>query len=325
MKKLFYLLAAALVIVGCKNKELDYEDDCTPEGRYIKVVVNWDDHETQSRVMRINLFSETNGVAHYGRDDVPKSGEKVVKLSEGASYLPFCYEHNATNVRLKDETDHNLFVAYLAPATRATFEKYGTRIGDEQTVAEPGPEFYVHCPEDNFNVIFPANSTDPLIFNFYPKNIVREFTFCIKNVKGINYIQDSRGDISGMSASYHFKSRTLTDTRATLLFTDGQTGGSNEDGYIHGKFYSFGPVDPCQNSFGMEIWSQSEKAFFKHWDVSGQIIESMADRNAKIARDGYDILIVNKDPIVIPPPEEDKKGSGFEVGVGEWNNVNIYL
>ena len=82
MKKLFYLLADALVIVGCKNKELDYEDDCTPEGRYIKVVVNWDDHETQSRVMRINLFSETNGVAHYGRDDVPKSGEKVVKLSE---------------------------------------------------------------------------------------------------------------------------------------------------------------------------------------------------------------------------------------------------
>lgn len=326
MKKiLFALLIASLFAGACKNKDLDYEDNCDPDGRAVKVVVNWDDPAKESRVMRINLFSQTEGMSDYGRDDVPKSGTKIIRLTEGCCYLPFCYDYNASNIYFRHETDDEQFEAYCANASRATYDKYASRVDDEETVAEP-QEFYVHCPEGTFDVKFTPESPDTLVFHFYPKNKVREFTYCIRNIVGINNIQDVRGAISGMSSSYHFKSRSVVNTRSTLLFEDGATRGSNTDGYIEGVFYTFGPVSPYNNRFTIEILSKGEKYFTASWDVSDQITESMNDRAAKLERDGYDILIVNKGDIPeIPDPGTEEPSSGFEVGVGEWDNVVIYL
>jgi len=314
-----------LFVSGCKNKELDYEDNCGPNPREIKVVVHWDDHETQSRIMRINLFSNTDGVPHYGRDDVPKVGEKIIKLSEGASYIPFCYDYYAANIYFRYESDHNQFEAFCRPETRTVIEKYGNRASGEQTVSQPR-EFYVDVPDEYFSVVFPMNNTEPLVFHFYPKNILREFTYCIKNVKGINNIKDTQGTISGMASSYLLKSKKLGNERSTLIFDDCEVGGDNDDGYIRGRFYTFGPVEPYQNLFGIFIWSSAERVYPKEWDVSFQITESMTDRPAKLARDGYDILIEEEDIEITEetkPPGEN--GSGFEVGVDEWNEVEIYL
>lgn len=326
MKKILYALLIITLFAGaCKNKDLDYEDNCDPAGRAVKIVINWDDPVKEARPMRINLFSLSEGIADYGREDIPKSGTKIIRLTEGCCYLPFCYDYNATNIYFRNEMEHELFEAYCAPASRATYNKYVTRDNDEETVAEP-QDFYVHCPEQTFDVEFTSENPDALVFNFYPKNTVRKFTYCIKNIVGIDNIKEVRGDISGMSSSFHFKSRVISNTPSTMYFKNGVTRGTNTDGYIEGEFYTFGPVEPYHNIFTIEILATNGKYYIESWNVSDQITESMNDREAKIERDGYDILIVNdKIPEIPPGPDDEGEGSGFEIGVGEWDEVIINL
>lgn len=325
MKKIYYLLFILYICMGaCKNKDLDYENNCDPNDKVVKVVINWETPDTPKRTMHFKLFSLTNGIAHYGRDEISQKGEKCIKLSEGASYLPFCYDYNASNIHFRNENDGDLFEAYCPNSTRSTYENYANKVEGEQTVASPR-DFYVDCPGENFDVVYKPESPDTLLFHFYPRNIVWQFTYCIKNIVGINNTTDTRGAISGMSSSYHFKSGEISATRCTVLFENGIRQGTNTEGDITGSFYTFGPVMPCENRFTIEILTRADEYLTAHWNVSDQIAESMNDREAKLARDGYDILIINKGEIPEIPNPEEKDSPGFNIEVGEWNNVIIYL
>lgn len=320
MKKLgIYLLALMMITTGCINKEL-CEECCEQGTGNIKVVVHWDDKQ-DARAMRMNVFSQTDGVLDYGRDNIPEAGVRYIELVSNASYLPYCYDYYATNVYFRDETTIQYFEAYLPESTRNTYNTLAKPVVGEKTVLEPGEDFFVHSWQETFDVEW---TEEELTLDFYPKNIVREFTFRIYNIQGAKHIQDAKGAASGMAATYHFYEDELTTVRSTVLFENAKAGTDNSGGYIEGVFRTFGPVYPYANRFTIEIISGSNY-YTAYWDVSGQISESMTDREAKLARDGFDILIKNdKDIPDIPEPETDK-GSGFEVGVGDWDNVEIYL
>lgn len=328
MKKtqhILLILSLLLVSFSCENKELDLEDYCAPCNKVIRVVVNWDDHDKDSRVMRINLLSNTTNVDHYGLDDVPESGAKNIQLTENASYWSYCYDYNATNIYFRNVATCELFEAYCIQATRDTYNNLATPVEGEETVAEPG-EFYVHSLKDPFEVEFTPESPDTLILNFCPQNPVREYTFCIRGIKGYKNIQSIRGAISGMRYIYHFKSAEVVNTPGTILFDSGTAGGTDETGYITGKFYSFVSASPNKNRFTIEILSKENKYLTAYWDVSRQMNESETDRPAKLARDGYDILIENKTIPEIPGTTDPDDGNpGFEIGVNDWDNVDIFL
>jgi len=325
MKKILYPLLSLSVCIGaCKNKDLDYEYNCDPDTKAIKVIVNWESPETQSRVMRFNLFSLTDEIAHYGIDEISQKGEKAIKLSEGNSYLPFCYDYNTSNINFRYETNPELFEACCTSSIRMTYENYADKAEGEETIVAP-QRLYIDCPNETFDVVYTAESPDTLVFHFYPQNIIREFTYCIKGVTGVNNIKDVRGAISGMSSSYNFKSRKLSAIRSTILFEDGTIRGTNTEGYIEGIFYTFGPVETYTNRFIIEVLTSGNEYITTHWDVSDQIAESMNNRDAKLARDGYDILIINKEELPDIPDPDEGNSSGFEIEVGEWNNVTIYL
>ena len=95
-------------------------------------------------------------------------------------------------------------------------------------------------------------------------------------------------------------------------------------GRITGRFYTFGPIEPYSNRFTIEVIPHKNVYFTAYWNVSDQITESMANREAKLARDGYDILLDSKLP-PIPETEDPGEDSGFEIEIGEWNDVVIYL
>ncbi|NDV82845.1 DUF5119 domain-containing protein [Bacteroides sp. 51] len=330
MRKIHYLLLLMLITVSCKNKDLCEDDVCVGGGdKRIKVVVNWENPAEETRAMRMNIFSTTDGVTDYGRDNIPVGGEKYITLTEGASYRPYCYDYYS-NIQFRDETTIGSFQAYLVEASRATYNELASPVEGERTVNDPGGDFYVHSWVEDFDVVFKEDPT--LVLNFYPKNILRQFTYRINGIEGAQYISHARGATSGMAATYYFYTDKLATERSTILFDNSVVGtisGTNT-GYIEGEFYTFDPVFPYKNRFTIEIFSKASKYYTAYWDdVSEQIAESMADREAKLARDGYDILIENdintKIPEIPDPGGDSGSNGGFEIDVGEWDNVDIYL
>lgn len=326
MKYLLMLFSLILFATSCTNKDLCEDGSCIPGNVSIKVVVNWENPATEARSMRMNIFAQSTDVSDFGRDVIPASGEKYIALREGAAYLPYCYDYYAANIYFRDETTHGLFQAYIPEASRATYNTLATPVPGEATVTDPGGDFYLHSWREAFDVIFYEDSL--LILDFYPKNILRRFTYRVNNIKGVNNIGEARGATSGMASHYTFYTDELTDVRSTVLFEKARTGTDSDGaGYLEGSFTTFGPVHPYQNRFTIEILDSSGKYYTAYWDVSDQIDETMTDREAKLARDGYDILIDNTKLPEIPGSGGggDGGGSGFEIGVGDWDNVEIYL
>ena len=328
VNRLFLILLAALAAVSCSHKELSAEDQCAPGDQQVKVVIHWDDPSAQARTMRINLFSQTAGVPDYGRDDVSATGVKYINLEGGAEYRPFTYDYNASGIYFRNEQNMNTFEAYFAGMSRSTYDTYASPVTNEATYGAPtGGDFYVHAWDDTFPVA--ANSAGEQVIDFYPENILRQFTYRINNLTGQENIKDSRGAASGMASVFIFEIGQPTDVRSTLLFGNIKKGYDTQKGYgyLEGEFYTFGPMAPYRNWFTMELYSSAGKYHSASWNVSGQVEESMADREAKLARDGYDILIVNDIDTDIPAIDPGQgSGGGFDIGVGEWGDeVNVEL
>jgi hypothetical protein len=327
MRNIFDLIVLLALASSCQNKELSMEDLCAPESGHwtVLVRVNWDDHERDSRHMRMSLFSQ-NEHPHVDRESIDKVGHKRVTLPVGCCYRPLCYDYYANNVYFRNETDHEAVEAYTLTATRATYSSRATPVEGETTVSE-AHSFHMDVWDGTFDIVETPDDGEELVMDFYPVDVMREFTFCIRGVIGAKNISDARGAISGMAASMYLVSGELNPQRSTVLFEDAAASGGDV-GTITGRFYTFGPIEPYLNRFTIEVMSKSSQYFTAYWDVSGQIGESMDDRDAKLARDGYDILIDNDpngDLPPIPDPQSPNYDSGFDIDVGEWDNVVIHL
>jgi hypothetical protein len=327
----FILFMLAFALCSCQNKELAMEDPCDPmvAGWRVLARVNWEDHERDSRQMRMSLFSQ-NHHPHLDRETIDGTGLKYVTIPIGSHYMPICYDYYARNIYFRNETDYENVEAYSISSSRATYRSRATPVEGEETVSEPGT-FHVHAWDGAFKLEEIPNEGEEVVIDFYPVDVLREFTFCIRNVVGAENISQSRGAISGLAASMFLATGALNPRRSTVLFENASA--SNEDvGEITGRFYTFGPIEPYVNRFTIEVMSVGDMYFTHYWDVSQQIGESMADRDAKLARDGYDILIINDVNDGLPPiPGDDTTvgdpayGSGFHIDVGEWDDVVIYL
>lgn len=320
------LLLLLLPLASCRHKELSPDDYCGTGDRKILVRVHWDHAASQARVMRINLFSLSPGVNDYGRDEVPAAGEKQLSLVGGASYRLFCYDYNAQNIYFRNEMEAARFEAYFSGASRATYNNYGSPVAGEATYSAPsGGEFYVDAATAPIDI-----DNDPLhdqVIDCYPKNILRQFTFRINNICGYNYIKDLRGAVSGMASTFRFQDNSPGEERATILFGNIRKGydAEKEYGYLEGEFFTFAPPAPYKNQFTAELYSTAGKYYGAYWDVSPQVKESMEDREGKLIRDGYDILLWNDREQHIPDidPGEGASGGGFDIGVGEWGDEVI--
>lgn len=326
VNKLLLILLAALVVASCQHKDLSEENPCGPGNTPVKVIVDWGVSQAQPRMMRINLFSQTSGITDYGRDEVSTSGVKTIYLEESASYRPYCYDYEASGIYFHNEQNVELFEAYFPSMSRSTYDTYASPVKNEATYSAPADkEFYVHAWDTTFDVEPKSQQEQLLVFE--PKNILRQFTFRVNNILGQENIKDVRGAASGMTAEFIFYTNKHTDIRSTMLFGSVKVGYDAEKGYgyLEGEFYTFGPVEPYENWFTIEVFSTASKYYNTSWNVSLQIEESMDNRNAKLARDGYDILIKNNPNTDLPKidPGESNGGGGFDIGVSDWDDEVI--
>jgi hypothetical protein len=279
--------------------------------------------------MFLDILSDDPAIPNYGRD-LMDGDVRFVKLVENASYDVGCYNYyDAKNIDFRDE-DAPEISAYCTAATNEQYQKLQAAgiVPREPLISEPS----VFCTtlKEDFHVIRPNNGSDTIPLDLWLKARLREFTFRVNHIRGGANIISQRGDFSTVASVRYI----MTDSIArpsTIVFTNVRVE-RGSDGYssLTGSFYSTTPLGTGAESsqfFTMELLSRANYYYYGTWNVVDQIRESLADRAAKLARDGYDILIENDSNHIPDIPSGgggggggggDDDDGGFKIDVGDW-------
>jgi hypothetical protein len=302
-------LVLAAIASSCQNKELhDPNFVGGYKGEEVSVRINWAQglNIPTEDGMRINLFSLTEDVSDYGKDDVSALGGEVL-LQPKASYKTYAYNYTGNNVKFENEDDANLIEATSSALSRAT---YSRAFPEEETIDQVRGDFHV-----GINPSYTVLDTDQEQFiDVDPVDVIKTYTFEVRNVKGAEFISQTRGGISGFSSSYFLATGGLSSTSSTVLFS-AQANGEQET--ITGSFRTFGRRDVI-NNFTIEILFPSNTPgagiVQQTWDVTEQI------------NDGTNFhIIIDDSGINIPDEGGEEHSDGWDVDLNDWNDVTVPL
>jgi hypothetical protein len=316
---------------GCGQGPVKKENELV-----IKLQIHWDGYLPPQipQGMLINLQSLTPHYTGYGRDYV--NGAAFVKyllLPEETSHLVMAYNYYDCEKLSFFNEDKQSIEARCPEGKRNTYEKLIKQglAPDEPLITEPDRLLGAHLRP--FEVDREKAINDTLYLNLYPDSLSREFTYCIRNLTGMSNLSANgiRISLSGMAGSYWLAQPSPAKTPSTLLIENINIKAVAGIGDLSGAFYSFPPVEGVKQMLCVETLSKGGVYGHAFWDVSSQIAESMADREGKLKRDGYDILIYNSEKelpaIPLPPKDEgsNNEDDGFKVDVGDWNDIELDL
>lgn len=282
--------------IACEQRELYL---CTQTGDIpVNVVIHWDSVPSDQLLlpndMTVHWYSTATSLI---ASDMSVYGGR--EWLNAGMYDVMCMDFNG-----------NSNLAFRSDGTREDFEVYNIRMtgtynslvpqlpGGETTVAEAYPyQFYIDSRSQNIDLENLSIDDDTVTVHFYPKNILREFTFLVYDVIGTKYMTNNSGAISGMSGSYYPASGKLASMPSTILFSrveaikDAQSSSrwteqekalfavkdpnwANPDtligwtrDWVIGKFVTFGPLDTNDNRFRLtvEAISQSSNQYYGAW------------------------------------------------------------
>ncbi|MDR1882387.1 MAG: DUF5119 domain-containing protein [Prevotella sp.] len=267
----FYFLACCLLFSGCL-RELSPDDPCQQSfgDKAVRVVIHWDDVPAASRPNAMSVFWYSGGQSPFIGDYGSAGGYERLP---GGLFTPLCIDfYGNSGLDFRNTGILDGFEIYNVSRT-SLYNNYADPVPGEATVAEAVSPYT--CYVDGEAQVADTRSLvdgDTLTVDFYPVNVLREFTFLIYGVDGAKNIARSSGAISGMSASYFPASKNLADAPSTVLFTrvtpvqNGQTyswssaqkalfAQKNPDwqssdpnigwtgDWVTGRFSTFGPVD----------------------------------------------------------------------------------
>ena len=294
-KYISFILILILGLVSCQQKELFL---CSPEKDIpVNVVIHWDsvpsDKLVLPRDMTVHWYPTTG---HLLASDMGVYGG--IEYLSADIFDVMCMDFNG-----------NTNIAFRSNGTRPDFEAYNIRTsgtyntlvpqlpGGEETVAEAVPyRFYIDSRSQDIDTEnLPYGDT--LTVHFYPKDVLREFTFMIYDVTGARYTVQNSGAISGMSGSYYPATGKLATSPSTILFkrveaitnaqtdsrwtnaekalfaaknpewTDSDTLKGWTRDWVVGKFVTFGPLDRTENRLRLtiEAFSKSNNQYHGSW------------------------------------------------------------
>lgn len=295
MKNIVIVLSMGvlLILTGCVYDELCYlNHDAT-----IHVINHWDDETVKpTQGMRLNLYGMPDK-SHFTTEDLPTDGGQIY-LPANSQFMGVSYDyHESEHIGFRNESDGDAIEAYSATMKRGTYSK---SFPSENTVIEPY-RLYV----DKVDLFETVDETTDGTIDFYPKDVVKTYTFEVRRVYDAKYITDTRGAISGVSASYFLTKERLGSDISTLLF-DAQK--DAETDRVIGSFRTFG-FNATNNIMTIEILypSYGEGIMQLSWDVSDQIAE------------GRTHIIVDANIHIVPDPVD----SGFDADVEAWGDEEI--
>ena len=294
-KYISFILTFVLGLVSCQQKELFL---CSPAGDIpVNVVIHWDSVPNDQLVLPRNM------TVHW----YPTVGRLLASdmgVYGGREYLSadifdvMCMDFNGnTNLAFRSNGTRQDFEAYNI-RTSGTYNSLVPQLpGGEETVAEAYPyHFYIDSRSQDIDTEnLPYGDT--LTVHFYPKDVLREFTFLVYDVIGARYTAQNSGAISGMSGSYYPATGKLATSPSTILFkrveaiSNAQTDSRWTDAekalfaaknpdwadsdtlkgwtrdWMVGKFVTFGPLDRTENRFRLtiEAFSKSNNQYHGSW------------------------------------------------------------
>ena len=338
------LLLLLLLFCSCENRELSADDPCDSRSA-IEVVIHWegiDSLDKPDEGMVAHLFAE-NARYGYERAHLSVDGGQM-SIPGSIPYIPLCYDYYGNNLQFRNENNADLLEAYSDAATglhntygpNSTMRRSATGDPEETTVSEPYPyTFFVDSKDTLFTSLPVPGQTQYL--HFYPKNVLREFTFLIKGVEGTNNVVTAFGAFSGLSAAYRMRDGALDSEPATVLFGSepGRVTWSNDS--ISGTFCTFGPADieHVSNRLTVEVVSFKHGYYYAVWGgtfettVREQLAGALGEHGTleeqadwRVRNGGYDIVLQNDGRLVIP---DDPLDGTFIVDVGAFDNVIVPL
>lgn len=283
-----------LSLTGCL-RELSPDDPCLPVAgdKAIRIVIHWDDVPLVQRPASMSTY-------WYVPDQYPYIGDYGTNGGydrlPGALLTPLCLDYygNST-LDFRNTGQRETYEVYNVPRT-SLYNAYAEPVPGEPTVAEASPYAYYIDTEKQSVDIRDIPDGDTLTVHFYPKNVLREFTFLIYGVEGAGNMARNSGAVSGMSASFFPDSETLSDKPSTVLFTRvtpvraGQAypwseeqkalfAAKNPDwqspdpdkgwtgDWVTGKFSTFGPVDAANLKIRLtvEALTSGNRYYYGAW------------------------------------------------------------
>ena len=311
----------------------------------VEVIIHWDGIDPLDKPqqgMAVHLFAQ-NGRHGYERTNLPADGGRM-DISKEIPYFTLCYDYYGNEyIQFRNETDLELFEAFSSPAT-GLYNSYGpnsptsraaTGEAEENTVTEPYPYNFFVTRNDTLFTALPGQMQ---YLHFYPENVLKEFTFLIRDVEGVQNIANASGAISGMSAVYRMRDGVKGVEPATVLFGSKEgrviwAGDSISGDSITGVFCTFGPADieRFHNRLTVGVISNAGGYYSGTWEetVREQIAGALGENgtweeqlNWRSRNSGYDIVLQNDGRLVIP----DKPADGtFIVDVNDFDNVIVPL
>jgi hypothetical protein len=307
----------------------------------IEVVIHWDGvapADKPQKGMVAHLFAD--GSPQYKRADLPVDGGQMY-IPREIPYIPLCYDYYGNEyIHFRNDDYLDSFEAYSVPAT-GLYNSYGpnsasiraaTGEAEEKTISEPYPyNFFTAHNDTLFTALLVSEQTQYL--HFYPENVLREFTFLIRDVEGVENISSASGAISAMSSTYRMSDGVKGVDPATVLFGSRKGRVTWAGDSITGIFCTFGPADieRLSNRLSVGIISSAGGYYSGTWEetVREQIAGALGENGTweeqlawRLQNEGYDIVLQNGGRLVIPDEPED---GTFIVDVNDFDNVIVPL
>ncbi|MBD5267691.1 MAG: DUF5119 domain-containing protein [Bacteroides sp.] len=312
-KSLFFTVLAvlAMTVAGCAHKDLIMPEPNAPMGPPLTIEYIWDRQEQFRPEGMANLFfpvDADNG--RYWRFDCADIGS--------VTYLPIgCYNVISFN----NDTEHVRFSELEAFST-ITLSAYPIDISDASGEGLPvsGQPIYSQpdrvwvATSDNLNVTGIGEETIKL----YPRRVTREYHVEVTDIENMASVASCYVALSDLAESY-VPAEDMTAGRAVTMISQMSALDSST---MWGTVVNFGLCnDVGQTRLSLYMWLADGTRKVYSFEVFEQIMSAPDPMNVVIKVKGPSL------PVVTPGGGDSGNGGGggFDVGVDDWDNVDIEL
>lgn len=325
---------AMLALCSCEHKGLCYHHDHMVT---LKLVFDWKDApEASPRGMCVFFYPLDEGLQTRRFDfEGAEGGEISIKAGR---YEVLCYNNDTEEVLFRNMHDFRLHEAYGREAD--LFEPVGalapSRLPRAPEAEDEGiaacPDMMWGCTATDVTVepqgvsyfCVPEGDKDPWLgenmhtytentITLYPHDLTCLYSYEIRNVKNLEYVQTASASLSGMSPSIFLSSEALHRQRATLPV---EAKLNRDEHTITGMFLTFGhhEENPEAHRMMLYVWATDGNRYAfgstgTHMDVTDQVHSAPNRRRVHLIIDGLEM----------PSPISGEEG--FNPSADEWSEV----
>lgn len=307
--------AAALLLSGCRHKDLLYEEPLTSG---VKVVFDWRKApEAHPASMVLYMYDASTGTPlrymFTGRDGgsitIPHAKYNALGMnSDDTDWARFRDSGDIEQFELFTGDASNLGAYGLDPSTlpRARDAE------DERMAITPGMLWSTRSDGIDLTAAIGGVTTITL----YPEEAVCHYTVDVEEVNNIRYINGASADatISGMADGVNCGTRDATDQKVTMPFV---LSTDKENSRLHAEFLTFGECSHVDSSHHLTVYLHLNDGtrWYADFDVTSQVADAPDPHHVHIIVKGLDV----------PAPTGESSGSGFRPNINDWQAVDVNL